>query len=141
MTSNCEAISAENRGRYGPEGEERSENLAAGPYGDRRHFIFELRQSAEEALGRCGEAIGGLRAVRFALNTTRLTLSHFGKPFDEFDVKSVCGIAESTRNESSISHFDLGFNAVCTNTDLREIHSGDEDFAERESNSDALLTS
>lgn len=56
-------------------------------------------------------------------------LSHFGKPFDEADVRSVCDIAESTKNESSIGRFGLGFKSVYTVTELPEIHSGDEDFA------------
>ncbi|WP_424804683.1 sacsin N-terminal ATP-binding-like domain-containing protein, partial [Pseudomonas viridiflava] len=56
-------------------------------------------------------------------------LSHCGKPFDEADVRSVCDIAESTKNESSIGRFGLGFKSVYTVTDLPEIHSGDEDFA------------
>lgn len=56
-------------------------------------------------------------------------LSHFSKPFDEADVRSVYDIAENTKNESSIGRFGLGFKSVYTVTDLPEIHSGDEDFA------------
>jgi hypothetical protein len=41
----------------------------------------------------------------------------------------VCDIAESTKNESAIGRFGLGFKSVYTITDLPEIHSGDEDFA------------
>lgn len=37
--------------------------------------------------------------------------------------------SESTKNESSIGRFGLGFKSVYTVTDLPEIHSGDEDFA------------
>src|SRR5690606_21524511 len=58
-----------------------------------------------------------------------LMLSHFGKPFDEADVRSVGDIAESTKNESSIGRFGLGFKSGYTVTDLPEIDSGDEDFA------------
>lgn len=128
MASNYEAICEENRLRYGTEGAQKSGGLAAGLYDDRTHFIFELLQNAEDALGRRG-AWHGLRKVVFALSPTRLTLSHFGKPFDEPDVRSVCDIAESTKNESSIGRFGLGFKSVYTVTDLPEIHSGDEDFA------------
>ncbi|MBU1230268.1 MAG: DUF3883 domain-containing protein [Proteobacteria bacterium] len=126
--SNYEAICEENRGRYGTEGAQKSGSLAAGLYDDRTHFIFELLQNAEDALGRRGEWHGP-RKVAFALTPTRLTLSHFGKPFDEADVRSVCDIAETTKNESSIGRFGLGFKSVYTVTDLPEIHSGDEDFA------------
>lgn len=128
MASNYEAICEENRESYGTKGAQKSGKLAAGLYDDRTHFIFELLQNAEDALGRRGDWYGS-RKVAFALNPTRLTLSHFGKPFDEADVRSVCDIAESTKNESSIGRFGLGFKSVYTVTDLPEIHSGDEDFA------------
>lgn len=128
VASNYEAICEENRESYGTKGAQKSGKLAAGLYDDRTHFIFELLQNAEDALGRRGEWHGS-RKVAFTLNSTRLMLSHFGKPFDEADVRSVCDIAESTKNESSIGRFGLGFKSVYTVTDLPEIHSGDEDFA------------
>lgn len=128
VASNYEAICEENRESYGTKGAQKSGRLAAGLYDDRTHFIFELLQNAEDALGRRGDWHGS-RKVAFSLNPTRLTLSHFGKPFDEADVRSVCDIAESTKNESSIGRFGLGFKSVYTVTDLPEIHSGDEDFA------------
>lgn len=128
MASNYEAICEENRESYGTKGAQKSGRLAAGLYDDRTHFIFELLQNAEDALARRGEWHGS-RKVAFTLNPARLMLSHFGKPFDEADVRSVCDIAESTKNESSIGRFGLGFKSVYTITDLPEIHSGDEDFA------------
>ena len=128
VASNYEAICEENRESYGTKGAQKSGKLAAGLYDDRTHFIFELLQNAEDALGRRGEWHGS-RKVAFTLSPDRLTLSHFGKPFDEADVRSVCDIAESTKNESSIGRFGLGFKSVYTVTDLPEIHSGDEDFS------------
>lgn len=128
MTSNYEAICEKNRESYGTKGAQKSGKLAAGLYDDRTHFIFELLQNAEDALGRRGEWHGS-RKVEFALNPARLVLSHFGKPFDDADVRSVCDIAESTKDETSIGRFGLGFKSVYAVTDLPEIHSGDEDFA------------
>ncbi|HEX7643873.1 MAG TPA: DUF3883 domain-containing protein [Burkholderiaceae bacterium] len=128
MASNYEAICEENRESYGTKGAQKSGKLAAGLYDDRTHFIFELLQNAEDALSRRGEWRGS-RKVSFTLSPSRLTLSHFGKLFDEADVRSVCDIAESTKNESAIGRFGLGFKSVYTVTDLPEIHSGDEDFA------------
>ncbi len=128
VASNYEAICEENRESYGTKGAQKSGKLAAGLYDDRTHFIFELLQNAEDALGRRGEWHGS-RKVEFALSPARLILSHYGKPFDEADVRSVCDIAESTKSEASIGRFGLGFKSVYTVTDLPEIHSGDEDFA------------
>lgn len=128
MTSNYEAICAENRENYGTKGAQKSGKLAARLYDDRTHFIFELLQNAEDALGRRG-VWHGSRKVAFILNPASLTISHFGKPFDEADVRSICDIDESTKDESSIGRFGLGFKSVYTITDLPEIHSGDENFA------------
>lgn len=127
MTSNYEAICEKNRKSWGTKGGQTSGKLAAELYDNRTHFIFELLQNAEDALGRRGEWRGS-RGAAFTLTPTCLTLSHFGKPFDEADVQSICDIAESTKNESSIGRFGLGFKSVYTVTDLPEIHSGDEDF-------------
>lgn len=128
MASNYEEICKENRESYGTKGAQKSGRLAAGLYDDRTHFIFELLQNAEDALGRRGEWQGS-RKVSFTLTQTHLTLSHFGKLFDEADVRSVCDIGESTKNEYSIGRFGLGFKSVYAVTDFPEIHSGEEDFA------------
>lgn len=128
MASNYMAICTENRESYGTKGAQKSGKLAADLYDDRTHFIYELLQNAEDALARRG-SWQGERKVEFSLKQTQLIFSHFGKPFDEADVRSVCEIAESTKDESSIGRFGLGFKSVYTVTDMPEIHSGDEDFS------------
>lgn len=102
--------------------------LLADRYDDRTHFIFELLQNAEDALGR-RENWNGRRGVTFELTLNSLYLSHFGRPFDEADVRGICGIAESTKGTNSIGRFGIGFKSVYTFTDRPEIHSGDESFA------------
>lgn len=126
--SNYAAISDENRLRYGTDIGRIGPMLLADRYDDRTHFIFELLQNAEDALGRRGDA-GGPRSVTFTLSPGRLKLSHFGRPFDEADVRGICGIAQSTKDQHSIGRFGIGFKSVYTFTDRPEIHSGDEDFA------------
>jgi hypothetical protein len=128
MRSDYEAICAENRLRYGTQGAQKSGGLAAGLYEDRTHFIFELLQNAEDAIGRHPSGVGP-RTVMFELSGERLRISHFGKPFDTPDVRSVCDIAESTKDEFSIGRHGLGFKSVYAITDRPEIHSGDESFA------------
>jgi hypothetical protein len=126
--SNYTAIGDENRTRYGTDIGRIGPMLLADRYDDRTHFIFELLQNAEDALGRRSDE-GGSRAVTFTLAPGRLKLSHFGRPFDEADVRGVCGIAQSTKDQHSIGRFGIGFKSVYTFTDRPEIHSGDEDFA------------
>ena len=126
--SNYAAIGDENRTRYGTDIGRIGPMLLADRYDDRTHFIFELLQNAEDALGRRGDA-GGSRGVTFTLSPGRLKLSHFGKPFDEANVRGVCGIGQSTTDQHSIGRFGIGFKSVYTFTDRPEIHSGDEDFA------------
>jgi hypothetical protein len=128
MASNYEVISDENRRRYGTDIGRIGPMLLADRYDDRTHFIFELLQNAEDALKRRTDA-NGPRKVTFNLTSTHLSLSHFGRPFDEADVRGVCGIAESTKDKFSIGRFGIGFKSVYTFTDRPEIHSGDEDFA------------
>lgn len=127
VASNYEAICEENQRRYGTDIGRIGPMLLADRYDDRTHFIFELLQNAEDALSRRGDAPGP-RKVTFELAPTRLSLSHFGRPFDEADVRGVCGIAESTKDKFSIGRFGIGFKSVYTFTDRPEIHSGDEDF-------------
>ena len=98
-------------------------------YDDRAHFIFELLQNAEDALNRRGVEWKGLREVTFDLTLTSLKLSHFGQPFNEVDVRGVCGIAESTKDKFSIGRFGIGFKSVYMFTDRPQIHSGEENFA------------
>lgn len=128
MASNYEEICRQNREDYGKKGAKKSGDLAAGLYDDDTHFIYELLQNAEDALQRRGVSWDGPRHVRFTLNDTRLEVSHYGHPFTEDDVRSVCDISESTKHKDSIGRFGLGFKSVYKVSTLPEIHSGDEDF-------------
>lgn len=128
MASNYEAICGENRQRYGTDIARIGRMLLAERYDDRTHFLFELLQNAEDALAKRG-AWNGSRRVGITLSPGVLRLSHFGRPFDERDVRGVCGIAESTKDQRSIGRFGIGFKSVYTFTDRPEIHSGEEDFA------------
>ncbi len=123
-----EAICLENIESYGTAIGRIGPMLLADRYDDRTHFIFELLQNAEDAIGRRGNWSGS-RKVDFILESNCLVFSHFGKPFDGADVRGVCGIAESTKDKNSIGRFGIGFKSVYTFTKRPEIHSGEEDFA------------
>ena len=90
-------------------------------YTDRTHFVFELLQNAEDA-----EA----SQILFKLFEDRLEVTHDGRPFNESDVKGVCGIDEGAKAEdlTQIGKFGIGFKSVYAYTTKPEIHSGDESF-------------
>ena len=99
-------------------------------YADRTHFIFELLQNAEDAIARRNDTCEGDRAVSFLLKHDLLQVSHFGDPFNEDDVRGICGIGDSTKDEdyTAIGRFGIGFKSVYSFTDRPEVHSGDENF-------------
>ena len=98
-------------------------------YADRTHFLFELLQNAEDALRR--RSADGPRSVTFEISEDSLRVRHYGEPFNEKDVRSICGIAESTKQEdkTAIGRFGIGFKSVYAWTDRPEIHSAGEHFA------------
>ena len=96
MTCDYEVIRSENIKRYGTDIGRIGQMLLTDRYDERTHFIFELLQNAEDALARRA-GWQGSRAVSFDLTETSLRVSHYGDPFDEADVRGICGIAESTK--------------------------------------------
>lgn len=123
-----DAIREENIKRYGTDIGRTGRMLLAERYDDRTHFIFEVLQNAEDALKKRSKR-GGQRSVAFSLSDDALTISHYGKPFDEADVRGVCGIGESTKQLTDIGRFGIGFKSVYAFTDTPEVHSGEEHFA------------
>jgi hypothetical protein len=128
MPSDYDAIRKDNIRRYGADIGRIGRMLLADGYTVRTHFIFELRQNAEDALARRFEW-NGSRSVKFQLTESSLRVSHHGQPFGDADVRGVCGIAESTKDLTAIGRFGIGFKSVYAFTDRPEIHSGTDDFA------------
>ena len=128
MACDYASIREDNKRRYGSDIGRIGPMLLADRYADRTHFIFELLQNAEDALSR---RVGwdGPRAVSFTLSNGVLRVSHFGNPFDERDVRGICGIAESSKSATALGRFGIGFKSVYAFADKPEVHSGHEDFA------------
>jgi len=119
MPSDYDSIRADNIREYG-EGT-RHLSFLGRLYTDRTHFIFELLQNAEDA---------GAAKILFELFEDRLEVKHDGRPFDERDVRGVCGVGEGTKAEdlTQIGKFGIGFKSVYAYTSAPEVHSGMEHF-------------
>ena len=133
MPSDYQRISEENLEEYGRNRTGWREDLLVDLYPDRTHFVFELLQNAEDALGRPN----GRRApgrVSFVLAHDAVRFSHYGDPFTTDDVRGVCAIARRTkeRDLTAIGRFGIGFKSVYAITDNPEVHSGDEYFTVRD---------
>ena len=128
MATDYASIRADNERRFGTDIGRIGPMLLAERYDDRTHFIFELLQNAEDALAR-RQGWHGSRGVSFTLSATELSVAHFGQPFDDRDVRGICGIAESTKDLIAIGRFGIGFKSVYAFTNRPEVHSGGEDFA------------
>ena len=90
-------------------------------YSDQTHFIYELLQNAEDAKA---------TKVRFHLHDDYLAFEHNGCPFSEQDVRAICGLADTDKDEdlTQIGRFGLGFKSVYAYTRTPEIHSESEHF-------------
>ena len=128
MPADYDLIRTDNKRKYGEEISRIGGMLLANRYDDPTHFILEILQNAEDALKK-RDTWYGRRAVEFSLSNDALTISHFGKPFDEQDVLGVCGIGESTKEYTDIGRFGIGFKSVYAFTERPEVHSGHEHFA------------
>ncbi|MXX91997.1 MAG: hypothetical protein F4Y63_00900 [Chloroflexi bacterium] len=131
MPVDYEKICEENLDRYGWDIERVAQMAFADSYADRTHFIFELLQNAEDAIGRRGDSWAGDRTVSFSLSQDLLRVGHYGAPFNENDVRGICGIGESTKSGdyTTIGRFGIGFKSVYAFTEHPEVHSGSEEFA------------
>jgi hypothetical protein len=114
-----EKIREENISRYG--WDTAVLELLGQLYSDRTHFIFELIQNAEDA-----KATG----LAFELFADRLEVRHDGRPFDEADVRGVCGVGQSAKpaDLTAIGRFGIGFKSVYAYTRNPRIYSEAECF-------------
>ncbi len=109
----------------------RANQRLADMYGDPAHFILELLQNAEDALKRRPASWKGSRSVSFNLLKSEIRVEHFGRPFNEKDVKGITVTLSSTKENdlTQIGKFGVGFKSVFNITDCPRIHSEGENFA------------
>ncbi|NNE17181.1 MAG: hypothetical protein HKN10_01770 [Myxococcales bacterium] len=103
------------------------QNLLAGVYSFRTHFILELLQNAEDA--RRSNGVGASR-IRFDLRRDRLRVLHDGRPFTPTDVRAICSVGDSSkeRDPNTIGRFGIGFKSVFSYTDSPTVHCPPEHF-------------
>ena len=109
----------------------RSMGLFADMYEDPSHFIVELLQNAEDALAKRPEGWLGGKTICFNVLKSSVEVAHFGRPFNEDDVRGIVITLTSTKEDdlNAIGKFGIGFKSVFNITDRPEIHSGEEHFA------------
>jgi hypothetical protein len=119
VRADYEKIRAENIARYG--WDTAVLDLLGHLYSERTHFIFELIQNAEDAAA---------TDLVFDLFDDRLEVRHDGRPFDEADVRGVCGVAATSKSGdlTRIGTFGIGFKSVYAYTNSPHIYSGNESF-------------
>lgn len=133
MSANYEEIRKDNIRRRGEEFDDIGKLISEQLYSDRTHFIYELLQNAEDALGRRKQNNPESRlenSVQFILYEDRLEFRHFGEKFDINDVKGISDVLKGTKSKdrSQIGKFGIGFKSVYAFTSTPEIHSGKENF-------------
>ena len=124
-------IREENIKKYGTHVEVYGPVLLASLYSDRTHFLYELLQNAEDACERARkQGLVERSSVRFELYPDRLEVRHNGIPFDEKDVRGICGIVEATKDKNipQIGKFGIGFKSVYAYSTSPEIYSEDRCF-------------
>lgn len=130
MTTDYARICRDREKQYGTDGAQELGKMTADLlYDDRTHFIYELLQNAEDALGRREPSWNGERKISFHLEDDALRVVHYGSPFDEGDVEAICRFLRSTKDSlTEIGRFGIGFKSVYAYTREPMIHSGAEHF-------------
>ena len=121
MTANYDEIRRINIEDYGKRLDRWARRILDNLYSDQTHFIYELLQNAEDAKA---------TKVRFHLHDDYLAFEHNGCPFSEQDVRAICGLADTDKDEdlTQIGRFGLGFKSVYAYTRTPEINSESEHF-------------
>jgi len=133
MPSDYVQITADNIDRRGREFDDIGRFLSEQLYSDRTHFVYELLQNAEDALGRRLKTNPDMdlpKCVSFNLFKDRLEFRHYGQPFTTDDVKGICDVLKGTKSNdlNQIGKFGIGFKSVYAFSATPEIYSGDEHF-------------
>lgn len=88
-------------------------------------FLLEFVQNAEDA----GMGLTSKGTFKISLNKERIRIDHNGRPFNEANVRAVCGISPSKKPErGTLGYLGIGFKSVFKVTDAPEIYSSGYNF-------------
>jgi len=83
-------------------------------------FILEFIQNAEDA----GQGLSTRGVFQIKLNRQRLKIVHNGNPFNEANVRAICGVQSSKRPEQgTLGYLGIGFKSVFKVTSCPQIYS------------------
>ena len=121
MPTDYAQIALENIRKYGTDIDQYGPVLLANLYSDRTHFVYELLQNAEDA---------DATQIELRLFEDRLEVCHDGRPFNESDVRGICGLVQGTKKDdlTQIGKFGIGFKSVYAYTNTPHVYSVDEAF-------------
>ncbi|MDR6761910.1 hypothetical protein J2Y38_002119 [Flavobacterium sp. 2755] len=129
LKNDVESIFKKNIGYAEPEHAvnqaESLKSLSADLYTDSKRFIYELLQNADDS-SISGESVkAGVR-----LFGDFLVVAHTGKPFDQRDLRGICGVSDGTKKNLSdkTGYKGIGFKAVFGYSERVTIYSAGEFF-------------
>lgn len=83
-------------------------------------FVLEFIQNAEDA----GQGYGGKGDVHVFVNRDRLKFVHNGRPFDQINLRAICGIQSSKKPErGTLGYLGIGFKSAFKVADCIEVYS------------------
>jgi hypothetical protein len=83
-------------------------------------FVLEFIQNAEDA----GQGQSGTGEVSISVNKQRLRFVHNGRPFDEENLRAICGIQSSKKPErGTLGYLGIGFKSAFKVADCVEVYS------------------
>lgn len=100
-------------------------SLSKDLYSDAKRFVYELLQNADDAAHSENKV-----SVAVKLFGDELVVAHTGKPFDERDIRGICGVDDGTKKEaaSKTGFKGIGFKAVFGQSNHVTIFSNGEYF-------------
>ena len=88
-------------------------------------FLLEFIQNAEDS----GIGLSAPGVFKISLNRNRVRIDHNGRPFNEDNVRAICGISPSKKPErGTLGYLGIGFKSVFKVTDSPEVYSGGYQF-------------